>query len=71
MSVFVCVQVREVSEELEFSNQLFHDLSVYCDSVKSQLNHAKDVLVCVCVGVCVCVRVCVCWCVCVCVCVCV
>jgi hypothetical protein len=37
--------VCELSEELEFSSQLFHDLSVYCNANKATLNHAKDVLV--------------------------
>lgn len=38
-------KVVELSEELEFSSQLFHDLSVYCNANKATINHAKDVLV--------------------------
>jgi len=32
-------------EELESSNQLFHDVSLHANSLKQQINHAKEVLV--------------------------
>ena len=38
-------QLADTREELDFSNQLFHDVSVHCNAIKREVNHAKDVLV--------------------------
>jgi hypothetical protein len=41
----VRAQVQELEEDLEFSNQMFHDLSVFSNGLKLEINEAKDLLV--------------------------
>ena len=35
----------ELKEELEYANQMFHDLSVFTNGVKTEINEAKELLV--------------------------
>ena len=39
------VQVEDLQEELDHANQMFHDLSVFSNALKMELNEAKEVLV--------------------------
>lgn len=38
-------QLEELQEEVDYLNQMFHDLSVYSHGLKTELNEAKELLV--------------------------
>jgi len=42
---YIYLQVEDIKEELEYSNQMFHELSVFSNGMKTEINEAKELLV--------------------------
>lgn len=43
--IYMLFQVENLKEELEYANQMFHDLSVFTNGIKTEVNEAKELLV--------------------------